>query len=155
MVSTRERHSMLRRPDRKDGRRQGTECPARHRACSSLWIVAVLSLISLSPLQGATHKHRPSIQDKTSRGARRLTLRDGLSAGFDFESTGAEAIHFAGGTGVTETITQVSAGYAHSCGVKTDGTLACWGSNASGQVAPSGGLPVGAFAQVSAGYAHS
>ena len=32
--------------------------------------------------------------------------------------------------------TQVSAGYLHTCGVKMDGTLACWGRNDSGQATP-------------------
>ncbi|GIW44313.1 MAG: hypothetical protein KatS3mg077_1595 [Candidatus Binatia bacterium] len=42
---------------------------------------------------------------------------------------------------------QVSAGERHTCGVKTDGTVQCWGWNNSGQSSP----PAGTFAQVSAG----
>src|SRR5205085_10727557 len=34
------------------------------------------------------------------------------------------------------TFTQVSAGYIHTCGVNTDGTVACWGYNGSGQSTP-------------------
>ena len=45
------------------------------------------------------------------------------------------------------TFTQVSAGMYHTCGVRTDGTLACWGNNNSGQATPPGGT----FTQVSAG----
>ena len=45
----------------------------------------------------------------------------------------------------------MSAGGGHSCGVRTDGTIACWGDNRRGQaVAPSG-----AFTTVSAGGGHS
>ena len=40
----------------------------------------------------------------------------------------------------------VSAGGAHSCGVRTDGTLACWGSNVDGQASP----PAGTFSRRSA-----
>src|SRR5262245_27776175 len=40
----------------------------------------------------------------------------------------------------------ISAGGFHTCGVKTDGTLACWG-----QATPPGGT----FTQVSAGFAHT
>ncbi len=43
--------------------------------------------------------------------------------------------------------TQVSAGGAHTCGLRADGVLTCWGSNDVGQARP----PSGAFAQVSAG----
>jgi VCBS repeat-containing protein len=46
----------------------------------------------------------------------------------------------------------VDAGDFHSCGVKTDGTLACWGSNSSGQL---NGVPTGTFTSVSAGAFHS
>ncbi len=49
------------------------------------------------------------------------------------------------------TFIQVSAGYAHTCGLRTDGTLACWGCNDYGQAAP----PAGTFSQVSAGGYHT
>ena len=49
------------------------------------------------------------------------------------------------------TFTEVAAGGYHTCGLKTDGTLACWGYNASGQSTP----PAGTFTQVAAGYAHT
>ncbi len=49
---------------------------------------------------------------------------------------------------LTET---VSAGSSHTCGIKNDQTLACWGNNASGQATP----PAGAFTQVSAGGNHT
>ena len=45
----------------------------------------------------------------------------------------------------------VSAGGAHACGVKTDGSVACWGSNEHDQATP----PAGEFASVSAWYAHT
>ena len=45
----------------------------------------------------------------------------------------------------------VSAGGNHSCGLRTDGTVACWGSNDIGQASP----PSGTFSAVSAGGAHS
>ncbi len=46
---------------------------------------------------------------------------------------------------------QVSAGAHHTCGLKTDGTLACWGRNDYGQATP----PAGTFSQVSAGGYHT
>jgi alpha-tubulin suppressor-like RCC1 family protein len=49
---------------------------------------------------------------------------------------------------------QVSAGGNHTCGVKTDGTVACWGSNnefASDKVVGQAEPPGGTFTSVSAG----
>ena len=46
---------------------------------------------------------------------------------------------------------QVGAGDWHTCGVKTDGSVACWGFNVFEQSIP----PAGTFTQVSAGYAHT
>ncbi len=45
----------------------------------------------------------------------------------------------------------ISPGYIHTCGLKSDGTLACWGANGYGQAAP----PTGSFTQVSAGNFHT
>ena len=45
----------------------------------------------------------------------------------------------------------VSAGAEHTCGVKRDGSVACWGSNRFGQATP----PAGEFASVNAGDFHN
>jgi hypothetical protein len=45
----------------------------------------------------------------------------------------------------------LSAGLGHTCGVKTDRTVACWGWNGYGQASP----PAGKFKSVSAGYYHT
>ena len=45
----------------------------------------------------------------------------------------------------------VSAGGFHTCGLKTDGSVACWGSNEDGESMP----PGGEFASVSAGLVHT
>ncbi|MBL8252925.1 MAG: M6 family metalloprotease domain-containing protein, partial [Candidatus Competibacter sp.] len=45
----------------------------------------------------------------------------------------------------------VSAGHYYTCGLRIDGTAACWGYNGQGQA----NSPTGVFAQVSAGYAHT
>ncbi len=39
-----------------------------------------------------------------------------------------------GGTGYLSGFTKVTAGYAHSCGLKNDGTVFCWGNNQYGQL---------------------
>ena len=45
----------------------------------------------------------------------------------------------------------VSAGWNHTCGLRTDGKIACWGDNRYGQATP----PPGILTTVSAGYIHS
>jgi hypothetical protein len=49
------------------------------------------------------------------------------------------------------TASTVSAGETHTCGVQSDGLLACWGDNGSGQSSP----PAGTFSQVSSGTFHT
>jgi len=49
------------------------------------------------------------------------------------------------------TFTQVSAGNAHTCGVRTTGSVRCWGYNYYGQATP----PLGSFTSVSAGRYHT
>ena len=55
------------------------------------------------------------------------------------------------GPGPNEAFVSVSAGRFHTCGVKRDGSVACWGWNRSGQAAPR----AGEFASVSAGERHT
>ncbi len=49
------------------------------------------------------------------------------------------------------TFASVSAGRRHTCGVRSDATISCWGSNESGRAAQ----PTGAFKSVSAGESHT
>lgn len=39
-----------------------------------------------------------------------------------------------GGTGVLSGVSQIAAGFEHTCAVKTDGTMFCWGNSANGQL---------------------
>ena len=52
---------------------------------------------------------------------------------------------------VTQPFTSVIAGKRHTCGVKTDGSVVCWGSNSYGVATP----PQGRFSSVSAGSFHT
>ena len=49
------------------------------------------------------------------------------------------------------TYTALSSGFEHSCAVRADGALACWGSNVEGKASP----PEGTFTAVSAGGHHA
>ena len=52
----------------------------------------------------------------------------------------------------------VSAGYEHTCGVRRDGSVACWGSNRShpiGNIVGQATPPGGSFDSVSAGFEHT
>jgi alpha-tubulin suppressor-like RCC1 family protein len=49
------------------------------------------------------------------------------------------------------TFAQVSAGWQHTCAVKSDGTVACWGYNGYGETTP----PAGTFIQVTVGSYHT
>ena len=56
------------------------------------------------------------------------------------------------GDGTSEVqFASVSAGYFHTCGVRRDGSVECWGSDLSGQATP----PSGEFASVSGGGGHT
>ena len=50
-----------------------------------------------------------------------------------------------------ETRETLSAGYYHTCGVRSDGTVTCWGDNGGGQL----NAPAGTFTQVSTSYKHT
>ncbi|MCB0866020.1 MAG: putative Ig domain-containing protein [Solirubrobacterales bacterium] len=51
-----------------------------------------------------------------------------------------------------EPLVQHVTGLYHSCGIKTDGTLACWGNNSVGQL---DNIPSGEFTEISVGYYHT
>ena len=53
--------------------------------------------------------------------------------------------------GAAEPFVSVSAGGRHTCGVKSNGSVACWGSNADGRATP----PAGSFLSVSARHNHT
>jgi alpha-tubulin suppressor-like RCC1 family protein len=65
--------------------------------------------------------------------------------------TGSPVPHGLVTSATVYTFTQLSAGGSHTCGVKTDGTVACWGYNNLGQATP----PSGSFTSVSAGGSHT
>ncbi len=50
-----------------------------------------------------------------------------------------------------EDLASVSVGQEHTCGVRTDGSVACWGDDKYGQATP----PGGEFVAVSAGGYHT
>ncbi len=70
------------------------------------------------------------------------------------EAASAAPLASSAGTAMVLTVPDsgiVSSGQIHTCGVRTDGTLACWGDDTSGQASP----PSGTFSQVSSGSSHT
>src|SRR3990172_4389445 len=70
---------------------------------------------------------------------------------FSGNSAGADSDSILGSDDPSVVGSTVSAGNGHTCGVRTDGTLACWGYNNAGRAPP----PAGTFSQVSAGQSHT
>jgi len=54
--------------------------------------------------------------------------------------------HYGQSTPPSGTFTAVAAGESHACAIRTDGTIACWGSNHWGETSP----PPGVFTQITA-----
>jgi alpha-tubulin suppressor-like RCC1 family protein len=53
--------------------------------------------------------------------------------------------------GPSGTFKAISAGGKHTCAIRRDNTLACWGNNAAGEFSP----PAGTFREISAGDQHT
>ncbi len=60
---------------------------------------------------------------------------------------GGDACNGTQGTPPAGTFSQVTVGMCYACGLRSDGTIACWGTNDQGQASP----PQGTFVQISAG----
>ena len=71
--------------------------------------------------------------------------------GFDVGEVRCSDLCTYDGSTCEHTFSQVSAGDEHTCAVKTDGTVACWGDDFYGQATP----PAGTFSQVSSGEFHT
>ena len=54
-------------------------------------------------------------------------------------------------TGSLRGFVQLSAGEKHACGLRADGSVACWGDNGYGQSTP----PAATFTHIAVGYTHS
>ncbi|MYE42379.1 MAG: hypothetical protein F4X27_19455, partial [Chloroflexi bacterium] len=86
------------------------------------------------------------------------SLRDQLNADASVIESDLGGLPFCKATSPTPTATpaspvfvSISAGEEHTCGVKTDGSVACWGNNDDGQATP----PSGSFASVGSGDDHT
>jgi alpha-tubulin suppressor-like RCC1 family protein len=86
----------------------------------------------------------PFIAQSLSRGNHVFSVRAFDAAGYRDASPAQHLWIVDGGAVAHDT---VSAGFSHTCRIREDGTLACWGSNGSGQTTPQFGF----FRQVDAG----
>jgi VCBS repeat-containing protein len=103
-------------------RRSPTHHPRRTHVVLMAELVAIAAAFALSPADGRAAAPAAHMSELSI-----ATVAEGVVAG------------------------SVDAGESHSCGVRTDGTLACWGWDFYGQADP----PAGTFTSVSAGGTHS
>ena len=90
-------------------------------------------------LSFANHSPRPSTYEQEAQMGRTMRLAVGALMLAAVAPASAQAL------------VQVSAGGGHSCAIRVDATLACWGSNSDGQATPPGGT----FSAVDAGGLHT
>ena len=74
-----------------------------------------------------------------------------MGTGVSSGTTGVGVVGDVGGRVTEGEFASVSAGGDHTCGVRSDGSVACWGRDISGGATP----PAGEFASVSAGWSHT
>ena len=94
----------------------------------------------------------PTSVDERDRAGTPQTVPDGSTAtATTVVDTQAQAAEEQRVGAATAALQYVSAGAGYSCGVRTDGTIECWGYNDYGQA----DAPEGAFSAVSAGGSHT
>ena len=87
-----------------------------------------------------------------------VTLASGLVVGCDVPSTGPEVMAPEGFSRLLVPggrFTQVSAGNDHTCALRDDGVVECWGDNGFGKAPSTKTAAVGGFTNVSAGGLHT
>ncbi len=137
-------------------------CPDRAvtRAQMATFLVRAFDLAEAEPAgfadtDGSTHAER--IDALAAAGITAGCKQDPLRYCPDRSVTRAQMATFlARALGLVQTpgpprFSAVDAGTSHSCGLRTDGTITCWGSNADGQA----NAPTEEFKAVSAGFYHS
>ena len=118
--------------------KRAVACHMQRRALSASQRPGMLAQTELrEPLAAAQHLRAGEV-DGSDDAERCRGADDGLGAR-------------GGGAAGAQALVQVSAGGGHSCAIKVDATLACWGSNSDGQATP----PSGAFSAVDAGGLHT
>ena len=103
-------------------------------AASRIWVVLLLCLVVSGPASAAGSGHGPVAA---------LADESGLAYSLVAQSRQGSASN--------GSFSQVSAGGEHSCALRTDGTITCWGRNVEGRL----DAPSGSFSQISAGWHHS
>ena len=105
--------------------------------------------------QSGAFLHENDDDGGTTRSKIEMTLSAGTytieATTFRAGETGSFALSISGLGGTARLFNAVSAGEKHTCGVRSDGSITCWGDNEVGQASS----PAGSFVSVSAGRFHS
>ena len=112
-------------------------CVPGGRSIPAFWLYGLAILTFVAPSACGRSSQVKTADASTATGTDTSTRAD---SGAALDSSVGDASNVApeGGDGRTgaNAFTQISAGVNHTCGLRTDGSVTCWGNNSFGQATP-------------------